>query len=64
MLPNETRNVINDKNLYCFYLNNLTEENKRLKELNGIRNRKLVKTFTKEIINDLASFHVYLAEYT
>ena len=64
MLPNETRNVINDKNLYCFYLNNLTEEYERLKELNGIRNRKLVKTFTKEIINNLASFHVYLAECT
>ena len=64
MLPNETRNVVNDKNLYSFYLNNLTEEYERLKELNGIRNRKLVKSFTKEIINNLASFHVYLAECT
>jgi len=64
MLPNETKNIINDKNLYSFYLNNLIEEYERLKELNGIRNRRIVKSFTKEIINNLASFHVYLAECT
>jgi hypothetical protein len=62
MLPNETKKVLIEKNLFSFYLNSLIDEYERLKNLNGIQNRKMVKAFTKEIINNFATFHVNLSE--
>ncbi len=62
MLPNETKKVLIEKNLFSFYLNSLIDEYERLKNLNGIRNRKMVKAFTKDIINNFATFHVNLSE--
>ena len=62
MLPNETKKVLIEKNLFAFYLNSLIDEYERLKNLNGIQNRKMVKAFTKDIINNFATFHVNLSE--
>ena len=63
MLPNETRKVLGEKNLFSFYLNSLIDEYNRIKDLNNIRNRKVVKKFTKDILNNFETFQTNLSEY-
>jgi hypothetical protein len=63
MLPNETRKVLGEKNLFSFYLNSLIDEYNRIKDLNSIRNRKVVKKFTKDILNNFETFQTNLSEY-
>ena len=63
MLPNETRKVLGEKNLFSFYLNSLIDEYNRIKDLNNIRNRKVVKKFTKNILNNFETFQTNLSEY-
>ena len=52
------KNPIPLPNLECNIVcgNSLIDEYERLKNLNGIQNRKMVKAFTKDIINNFATF--------
>ncbi len=62
MLPKETKNVIFDKDIYAFYLNSLISEYERIKNLNSLRHRKILKKLSDELINNFSDFHVKMAE--
>ena len=62
MLPNETKNVILEKDIYAFYLNSLISEYERIKNLNSLRHRKIIKKLSDELINNYSDFHVKMAE--
>ena len=62
MLPKETKNVIFDKDIYAFYLNSLISEYERIKNLNSLRHRKIIKKLSDELINNFSDFHVKMAE--
>ena len=62
MLPKETKNVIFDKDIYAFYLNSLISEYERIKNLNSLRHRKILKKLSDELINNYSDFHVKMAE--
>ena len=62
MLPNETKNVILEKDIYAFYLNSLISEYERIKNLNSLRHRKIIKKLSDELINNFSDFHVKMAE--
>ena len=62
MLPNETKSVILEKDIYAFYLNSLISEYERIKDLNSLRHRKIIKKLSDELINNFSDFHVKMAE--
>ena len=62
MLPEETKKVLGYRNFYAFYLNSVIDEYNRIKDLNGERNKKIIRNFCKETINNFSSFNSDLIE--
>ena len=57
MLPKETQNCINAKEIYGFYLNRLIDEYERMRQINSVMHKKKISSFCKEQI-------VICSEYT
>ena len=60
MLPEETKKVNDYKNLYGGYLNSLIDEYQKIQNFNKIRHKENILLFIKEMIENLADFHVSL----
>jgi len=62
MLPKETNNVINLKELYGFFLNRTISEYERMRNLNGILNKDIITTNIKKLVEISGKFHSCVAE--
>ncbi len=51
MLPKETNNVINSKEIYGLYLNRALSEYERMRALNGILNKQVVLENVTKLMN-------------
>ena len=62
MLPKETNNVINSKEIYGLYLNRALSEYERMRALNGILNKQVVLENVTKLMNILSQFHISVGE--
>lgn len=62
MLPKETNNAINAKEMYSLYLNRATSEYERMRSLNGILNKQIVLENVTKLMNILSQFHIAVGE--
>ena len=60
MLPEETRKLKEDENIYGSYLNCLVEEYQKIQNLNKIRHKESVLEFIKGVFQNLTYFQVSL----
>ena len=60
MLPEETNKVNDYKNLYGGYLNSFINEYQKIQNFNKIRHKENTLIFIKEMIENLADFHLSL----
>ena len=63
MLFKETKNLIDIKNYYGYFLNNLINEYERIKNKNSKENDKNIKNFCQKLSEVFADFHVNIADY-
>ncbi len=64
MLPKETKNCINSKEIYGFYLNKLISEYERIKQLNSIQHKKKICFYCKQQIFICSDYTRVLGDIT
>ena len=62
MLPRDTKKVDELRQKYGFYLNSIISEFERIRELNSKRHKNNIINFSKNIIESLNDFQVYLSD--
>ena len=62
MLPKETNNAINAKEMYGLYLNRCISEYERMRKLNGILNKQIILENVTKLMNILSQFHIAVGE--
>ena len=62
MLPKETNNAINAKEMYGLYLNRAMSEYERMRTLNGKLNKQIVLENVTKLMNLLSQFHITVGE--
>ena len=62
MLPRDTKKINEIRQKYGFYLNSLISEFERIRELNAKRHQKYINKFSKNLIESLNDFQVYLSD--
>ena len=62
MLPEETKNVLELKNIYGAYLNSIIDEYERIRLLNGIRHKNNISEFIKLLSESLTELHISVAD--
>jgi hypothetical protein len=62
MLPKETNNAINAKEMYGLYLNRAISEYERMRNLNGILNKQIILENVTKLMNVLSQFHIAVGE--
>jgi hypothetical protein len=62
MLPKETNNTINAKEMYGLYLNRAISEYERMRNLNGILNKQIILENVTKLMNVLSQFHIAVGE--
>ena len=62
MLPEETKNVRESKNIYGAYLNSLIDEYERIRLLNGRRHKDNISQFIKLLCESITELHISLAD--
>ena len=64
MLPKETKNCINSKEIYGFYLNKLISEYERIKQFNSIQHKKKICFYCKQQIFICSDYTRVLGDIT
>ena len=64
MLPKETKNCINSKEIYGFYLNKLISEYERMRQFNSVQHKKKICFYCKEQIFICSDYTRVLGDIT
>ena len=62
MLPEESKNVLEIKNVYGAYLNSIIGEYERIRLLNGKRHKENITKFIKSLSESLTELHISVAD--
>ena len=62
MLPEESKNVLDIKNIYGAYLNSVIDEYERIRLLNGRRHKDNISRFIKLLSESLTELHISVAD--
>ena len=62
MFPEESKNVLDLKNIYGVYLNSLINEYERIRLLNGKRHKENISRFIKLLSESLTELHISVAD--
>ena len=62
MLPDESKNCLESKNIYGAYLNSIIEEYERIRLLNGKRHKEKISQFIKSLSQSLTELHISVVD--
>jgi hypothetical protein len=62
MLPDESKNCLEIKNIYGAYLNSIIEEYERIRLLNGKRHKENISQFIKSLSQSLTELHISVVD--